>query len=130
MLNRDKWLGSILIVAISAAGGFLFYLLWMAIAIPTIQAQSDMMAAALWMASPVLTALGFTTGAYIAERRIRGGEIYFLRIYLWPLAGCAIGAMITYVFGPMLIVFGMLFLGTASIALREIWILIGKNKLG
>jgi hypothetical protein len=128
MTNQGKWIRSILIVALSAMGGILGYLLWMAIAIPATRAGNDLLATALWILSPFLTALGFAIGATVAERKIRGGGSKFVQIYIWPLAGCAIGAVSTYVFGPMLIVFGMLLLGTASIALREIWNLLHKSK--
>ncbi len=72
MTNLGKWLGSILIVALSAMGGILGYLLWMAIAIPATRAGNDLLATALWILSPFLTALGFATGAIIAERKVRG----------------------------------------------------------
>ncbi|MGB3712980.1 MAG: hypothetical protein WA996_00975 [Candidatus Promineifilaceae bacterium] len=130
MTNGGKWLGSILIVAISAMGGILCYLLWMVIAIPATRAGNDLIATTLWILAPFLTALGFAIGATIAERRFRGGGNSFIRIYIWPLVGCAIGALSTYVFGPMLIVFGMLSLGTVSIALREIWNLFRKSNMG
>jgi hypothetical protein len=130
MTNRGKWFRSILIVALSVIGGIVSYLLWMGIAIPVTRAGGDLTATILWILSPILTALGFAIGAAIAERKFRGGAYKFMQIYVWPLAGCAIGAVSTYVFGPMLIVFGMLLLGTASIALRELWIHLRKSNTG
>ncbi len=130
MSNRGEWLESLTIIALSAVGGVLFYLLWMAIAIPATRSGYDLLETSLWILSPVLTALGFATGAYIAERKVRGGGLSFIRIFVWPFVGSVIGALSTYVFGPMLIVFGMLTFGTASIILREIWILFGKRNMG
>jgi len=43
----------------------------------------------------------------------------FLRTFIWPLVGCVLGAVAVVWFGPMLIVFGMLVVGTGSVALRE-----------
>lgn len=129
MSNRSNWLKSVLIVALSAMGGIIGYLLWMAIAIPATRPGNELLATALWIFSPFLTALGFTIGAKVAERKFHEGGDKFIQIYIWPLAGCVIGAVSTYVFGPMLIVFGMLVLGTASIALREIWNLLRKNNM-
>jgi len=37
------------------------------------------------------------------------------------------GAAVTYPFGPMLIVFGMLFLGTLVVIIREAWLIIHDN---
>jgi hypothetical protein len=37
------------------------------------------------------------------------------------------GATVTYRVGPMLIVFGILFLGTLVVAIREAWLIIHDN---
>jgi len=125
--------------------------------------------AIIWLAAPVVTALGFTTGVFIFEllpgtrksgaQRLNNRGIFtcfgetrrsppsfadgygglpfshsstgfhpwlsakagkFLNIFKWSLAGCAIGAGSVVWFGPMLIVFGMFLVGTASVALREV----------
>ena len=73
----------------------------------------------LWLLAPVIAAAGFATGVMLRERLAGKKQHCFLRIFLWPLIGCAVGAGTVYQFGPMLIVFAMLFTGTASIALRE-----------
>jgi hypothetical protein len=44
-----------------------------------------------------------------------------------PPLGCAMGAIVTYPFGPMLIVFRMLFLGTLVVIIREAWLIIHDN---
>ena len=127
MNNRGKWHGSLLIVALSAMGGILCHQIWIAVAIPAGWTGNDLLATALWILSPFLTALGFAIGATVAERKHLGGGNKFIQIYMWPLAGCVIGAVSTYIFGPMLIVFGMLILGTAGVALCEIWNLLRKS---
>jgi len=74
----------------------------------------------LRLLAPVVTAAGFAVGITVAERLGKRDEPSFIRIYVWPLVGCAIGATVVYPFGPMLIVFGMFAAGTASVAVREI----------
>ena len=44
-----------------------------------------------------------------------------------PPLGCAMGATVTYRVGPMLIVFGMFFLVTLVVAIREAWLIIHDN---
>ncbi|MHC4560054.1 MAG: hypothetical protein ACYTFW_18835, partial [Planctomycetota bacterium] len=44
----------------------------------------------------------------------------FWKTYKWCLAGCAIGGGIFWLFGPMLIVFGMFLAGTLSIVIYEV----------
>ena len=75
---------------------------------------------ALWLAAPVVTALGFAIGAALVERRTEESSARFSAIYLWALIGCSAGAAAIYPFGPMLIVFGMIFAGTLSVMIRQI----------
>jgi hypothetical protein len=77
------------------------------------------LAAVMWILSPVVTALGYALGIVLGERLTKASPTRFDRILIWPLIGCAIGAGIVVWFGPMLIVFGMFLLGTASVILRE-----------
>jgi len=81
----------------------------------------------LWLVAPVVTATGFATGIAIVEHLTRMSKTKFLRIFIWPMIGCAIGAGAVYWHGPMLIVFTMLAAGTASIALREVILSIKKQ---
>jgi hypothetical protein len=71
----------------------------------------------LWLLAPIVTAAGFTSGILLFEKRKKKKK--FLFIFLWPLIGCSVGAGVVYWFSPMLIVFGMFAVGTASIVLRE-----------
>ena len=79
-----------------------------------------------WLTAPVVTAIGFAAGIVIHQRLAGSARTGFLRILIWPLVGCTIGAVAIYWYGPMLIVFGMFAAGTASIALREL-LLRGKE---
>ncbi len=106
-------------IAFSLLCASIFYLAWMAVFLLATSADSPAVETILWLLAPVVTAAGFATGAAIMERRAGKTRVPFLRIYLWPLIGCAAGAGAVYWFGPMLIVFAMLAAGSASIALRE-----------
>jgi hypothetical protein len=84
----------------------------------------------LWVLAPVVTALGFAGGMALFERLAGRGRTPFLRLYAWPLAGCAVGAVVVFGFGPMLIVFGMLGAGTASVLAREVALRIPRPGSG
>lgn len=109
----------------------------MAVAIPVLKlAPSEVegselyslfLKAIIWLAAPVVTALGFTTGVFIFELLPGTRKSKFLNIFKWSLIGCAIGAGTVVWFGPMLIVFGMFVIGTVSVALRE-FVIIKKMK--
>jgi len=110
-------------VILSAVFAGIFYTAWLVVAIPVTKLGIDslILKAILWSSAPAVTALGFTTGVFIFELFAgTGGRDKFLNIFKWSLAGCAIGAGSIVWFGPMLIVFGMFLLGTASVAQREI----------
>jgi hypothetical protein len=107
-------------IAVSLLCAVVFYLVWMAAFLLTTGIESPAVETALWLLAPVVTAAGFATGIAVRERLAGKTRPFFLRIYLWPLLGCAIGAGLVYRFGPMLIVFAMLAAGTASVALREV----------
>jgi hypothetical protein len=106
-------------VAFSLLCACLFYSAWMAAFLLTTRLDSPAVETILWILAPVMTAAGFATGIAIRERLAGTARPSFLRIFIWPLIGCAVGAGFVYWFGPMLIVFAMLAAGTASITLRE-----------
>ncbi len=117
-------IGGLLVrVIISVVFAGIFYTGWMAVFIAEFRSGLDsiLLKAILWLAGPIVTALGFATGIAISELFPGSGEkSKFINIFKWSLAGCAIGAGTVVWFGPMLIVFGMFVVGTASIVLREI----------
>ena len=64
--------------------------------------------------------MGFATGISIHEHVNQVRKVAFPSVLVWPLLGCAVGAVASYWRGPMLIVFGMFGVGTASVVLREL----------
>jgi hypothetical protein len=106
----------------------MFYSVWLAAFLLAAKLGSSVLEVIGWLSAPVATATGFATGIAIFEHLTRTSKTKFFRIFTWPLIGCAIGAGVVYWFGPMLIVFGMLAAGTASVALREVVLSIKKGK--
>ena len=113
-------------LALLCAG--LFYTAWLAAFLLTTEADSAVANAVRWLSSPVVTAAGFAAGTAISERLTGARKTPFLRIFLWPLVGCAVGAGAVYWFGPMLIVFGMFAAGWASVVIREVVIYIAGKR--
>ena len=109
-------------IACSILCAGLVYAAWLALFLLIIPWASPPVEAMFRLLTPVTTAAGFALGIALFERLARQRRTAFLRIFVWPLAGCAVGAGAVYWFGPMLIVFGMFAAGTASIALREIYL--------
>lgn len=108
-----------LMVQLLLAG--VFYFVWMGILILDLFGASALSRPLIWTLAPVMTAAGYAIGMWLCDRVGRREPIGFCRLYAWPLVGCAVGAGVTCRFGPMLIVFGMFFLGTAAVMVREAW---------
>ena len=106
-------------VIVSNIFGVIFCVLWLVILFKVFQWGGEGLEPILWILAPVLTALGFTIGAALLERDAWKRR-QFLRLYIWPLIGCVVGTLAIYWFVPILIVVGMLVVGTLSIILREI----------
>ena len=127
-MNLGYLLGAVLRVAVSVVCAGVFYVGWMAVFIPAFKTGSVVLRGIGWLSAPVVTAAGFATGIAICEYLARTRRTDLLRMFRWPLIGCALGAGAVFPFGPMLIVFGMFAAGTASVALREV--VLGVNKDG
>ena len=108
-----------LITASSLLCGGIFYALWLAAFLIIVKNNGTNYETLLWILSPIVTAFGFTLGVLQANRILKKKNSSFLSIYLWPLAGCILGATLIYWYGPMLIVFSMLAVGSLSVFLRE-----------
>lgn len=119
MKPEGLW-GALVRVALSLAFGGIFYLIWMGAFLLARKLGSPFLEALGWLLAPIVTAFGFTIGIRLGERGAGRGRAGFMRVAIWPLIGCAIGAWSVYWLGPMLIVLGMLVAGTASVALREL----------
>lgn len=111
---------SIIKITISLILGGIFYFAWMGVFILTVDSKSSAINIIRWLTGPVITAVGFAVGIKLFEHFTKRNGPKFYRIFLWSLVGCGIGAGSVYWYGPMLIVFGMFVVGTASMVLREI----------
>lgn len=96
------------------------YSLWMGAFLLSEDFSGPVAKGLLWIMAPVATGLGFGAGVAIHERITRVSRGSLPRTLIWPLAGCAVGALAVYWYGPMLIVFGMFAAGTCGVALREV----------
>ena len=115
---------ALLRIMVSTAFSGLFYIGWLAVAIPVLTSECCMLnKILLWIIAPFTTALGFTVGILLVDLIFRQQKTKFWNVYKYPLTGCIIGAVIVVIFGPMLIVFGMFALGGLSIIIREIKII-------
>jgi hypothetical protein len=114
-----------LIISILCAG--ISYAVWLAAFLLTLHWDSPIAEAIKWLSAPVVPATGFAIGVALSERLTRANKTGFLRIFVWPLIGCVLGAGAVYWFGPMLIVFGMFAAGAASVVLREV-LLMAKTR--
>jgi len=119
-MDRPFWWSALGRVAASLLGAAVSYSAWLAVFLLTVKERGSIWEALLWLLSPLATALGFAAGVSVAERLAGDRRSSFGRLLIWPLLGCAVGAGVVYWFGPMLIVFGMFVMGTASIAVREV----------
>ena len=115
---RHLWKGLAKVVVSFLCGGG-FYSAWLAAFLLVGRFEGSVLEAVFWLLAPVVTAVGHAVGVTLFERLAGEAGEGFLRILVWPLIGCAVGAGAVYWFGPMLIVFGMLAAGTVGVALRE-----------
>ena len=116
----------VLRIAISVLGGGAFYFSWMSLFLVTADLRSQALRTVLWLLAPLITATGFAVGSVLFGRVAHTDNVGFRHAYLWAFLGCALGALAAYPVGPMLIVFGMLMLGTLSMSLREV--LLAKRR--
>ena len=107
-------------ILVSTLFGGLFYSLWLSVYL-LLSPDKGLLETLLWIAVPFVTASGFASGLTIANHFSKGVAAPFIRILIWPLVGCIFGAITVYWFGPMLIVFSMLALGTVSVGAREVF---------
>jgi hypothetical protein len=112
------WLRLSRILVATLFGGF-FYSIWLAVYL-LLSPEDGLLETILWLTVPVITAIGFTLGNIVFDRLWKLPSTPFLTLISWPLLGCIVGAIAVYWFGPMLIVFSMLMLGTLSMMAREV----------
>jgi hypothetical protein len=79
-------------VIISVVFAGIFYTGWMAIAIPVLKTENTgiILKTVIWLAAPVVTALGFTTGVFIFELLPDTGKSNrsWVCHIIWPDAHC------------------------------------------
>jgi hypothetical protein len=119
-MNLKRFLGLFIRIIVSVILAGIFYTGWLTVAIPVLKTGPLFPKVLCWLSAPVVTAAGFASGIAIFELLPGTRKSKPRDIVLWPLAGCTIGAAVVFVFGPMLIVFAMFALGTASILTKEI----------
>jgi len=107
-------------IFLSALSAGIFYSVWMAAFLLAEKLDMTLFDYLLWALAPVFTAAGFAAGILVLDRITGRGNAKFLPIFIWPLVGCAIGAIAVYWFGPMLIVFGIFVCGSLAMAIREV----------
>jgi len=127
-MKLNVLLKSLASVAISVAIAGVFFVGWLGVFIPAFKTDSTILRLTGWLSAPIVTALGFASGLWLADRMLRPGEAGFLRVLMWPFVGCVLGAVAVFWFGPMLIVFGMFTAGTMSIILREAFLILGYHR--
>jgi hypothetical protein len=109
---------ALVVVSVLVAG--VFHIGWLAAFIPA--AKSGVLALKIlgWLAAPVITAVGYAAGLWIGERLLTPRTTGFLRILVWPLVGCSLGAAALSWVGPMWAGIGTVVGGAASVVLREV----------
>jgi hypothetical protein len=100
-------------------GGGLCYAAWLALFLLGRRLDSSPVELVLWFAAPLATGLGCAAGAWAAAR-LRHGVLPVTKLLPWTIAGCVVGALAVYWYGPMLIAFTMLAGGAAAVAAREL----------
>jgi hypothetical protein len=104
---------------VSVLFGAAFYVAWMALFLVCHAYCSPLFRGLLWILAPIITGLGFFAGSALFIHFCRLPHPPLLRLYLYPLIGCSIGAAVVFPFGPMLIVFGICLFGSISMLLFE-----------
>ena len=122
-MNTKLLLKSLAVLAVSILVAGVFHIGWLVAFIPA--AKSGVMALKTlgWMSAPVVTAVGYAAGLWMGERLLTTRTTDFLRILVWPLMGCSLGATALCWIGPMWAGIGTVVGGAASVVLREVKLL-------
>jgi hypothetical protein len=121
-MSIKRLFGILLRITLSVIFAGVLYTGWLAIVIPIFKSGFGgwVVKGVLWIVAPIITGLGFTVGPVIFELWPTAEKSGFWRRYKWTLVWCAIGGGICFLFGPMLIVFGMFGAGTLSVMIFEV----------
>lgn len=126
-MSFGYWLAALARVISSVLCAGVFYVLWLAAFLKTVEMDSLFVKAVAWLLAPVVTAAGFAAGVAVLGFLTKNSKSKFLTTFKWTLIGCTVGAAAVVWFGPMLIVFGMFAAGTASVVLKEVLPVIKKT---
>jgi hypothetical protein len=114
-------------ILIATLIGGIFYFLWLATFL-LVNLRGVVGEWILWGTAPVVTAVGFAAGIALSNVLLGHEKVTFYKVLVWPLIGCSIGAAAIFWYGPMLIVFAMLLMGTLSLSLRELYDYISQRQ--
>jgi hypothetical protein len=117
-MPRRRLLDAAVRVGGALLGGGIFYSAWLALFLLVRRSESLLIQPILWFSAPLATGFGSAAGAW-AGACLRHTALPFKRVLPWTIAGCVVGALAVYWYGPMLIAFTMLACGTAAVAVRE-----------
>ena len=119
-MSTKLLLKSLAVVAVSILGAAIFHVGWLAAFIPA--AKSGVIALKIvgWLSAPVVTAVGYAAGLWMGERLLTTRTTDFLRILVWPLVGCSLGAAAWCWVGPMFVGIGTVVGGAAGVVLWEV----------
>jgi len=120
--------GAAIRVAASVVGGGVFYTIWLVAFLSIYSINKDVLNTPLWLLAPIVTSAGFTSGIILAGKFTGVEGLNFWHVYLWPLIGCAAGAVIFHGFGAMPFVIGMLATGTGSVVAREAFLILAEAR--
>lgn len=120
MMTLKQVTKSLISVATSLMFAGLFYSVWLAAFLLTVQANSILVEGIGWLTMPVATALGFTTGFVLFKRMVDKEFKGFFCFFLWFWGWCVLGAVIVYWIGPMVVVFNMFLFGIVGTVVKEV----------
>ena len=122
-LNTKLLLKPLALVAVSILVAGIFHIGWLVGFIPAAKSGVMVLKILGWISAPVVTSLGYAVGLSMGERVLTARKTDFLRILVWPLVGCSLGAIALCWVGPMWIGIGTCVGGAASVLLREVKLL-------
>ncbi len=108
------------LVSVSILVAGVFHIGWLAAFIPAAKSGVMLLKIFGWISAPIVTTLGYAVGLFVGERLLNQRKTNFLRVFVWPLVGCSLGAVALSWLGPMWIGIGIFVGGAASAVFREV----------
>jgi len=104
----------------SLLGGIIAFAVWLVAVLVRMPRPPVPPSFAVTLTAPVVTAAGFGLGMLVAERLTRRSQSGFRGAYLSSLVGGTMGTLAMFPFGGMMAGFGLFFLGTGALLIREV----------